>query len=204
MLNGFKRVDWAWRKINQSKEKWLVSLASRIPSWVTPDGLSWLRIGAASVILPMLFQYDRFRVWIIISFLAAAVSDILDGPIARFRDQETEGGALFDRLADKLLVCPMVVHLFWGYNSFLAGTVVLSEIFSISLAISAMAKQVPSKSNWLAKWKMGAQGAGILILLFLPNRTHWAFAAFVSELVLGVGSFWESLRNYINSRPKTV
>lgn len=201
---GFGWLDRLWQGINQGKERHLVKLAKRLPLWVTPNLLSWVRIGLASAILVMLFYYHTLRGLIIACFLIAIISDTLDGRIARLRGQETEEGALLDRLGDKLLVCPMVVRLLWQYHPLLASVVVVGEIFSISLAISAMARQVEIKSNWLGQWKMVSQSTGIIILLVLPHRTTWAFGAFVASLPLGAASTWDYIGRYLNSRSKTV
>lgn len=195
--NGFGAVDRAWRWLNETKEKFLLDLVEHIPSWITPNLLSWGRIVFASAILVMLFWYPRLRVPIIICFIVAVVGDILDGPIARRRGQETEEGALLDRLGDKLLICPMVVRLLWQYHPLLGAIVVVSEVFSIPLAVSAMTRGVPTESNWLAKWKMAAQSIGVIIMLFLPQRTTWAFGAFVASLPLGAGSVWDYFKSYI-------
>jgi len=199
MLTGFAWLDRFWQWFNSGKEKHLASLARRLPWWITPNLLSWARIGLASAIFVMLFYYPKLRGWIIVSFVAAAVSDILDGPIARCRSQETDEGALLDRLGDKLLICPMVVALLWQYHPLLACTVVVTEIFSISLAISAMTRHVDIKSNWLAAWKMAAQGIGVIILLTLPHRMTWAFGAFIASLPLGAASTWTYFKRHINS-----
>ena len=51
------------------------------------------------------------RGWALVTFLAAAVTDVLDGLIARLTGQNTTLGAWLDPMADKLLLVTMFVML---------------------------------------------------------------------------------------------
>ena len=61
----------------------------------------------AFVIL-LLYEY---RGWALLTFLAAALTDLLDGLIARAAGQKTTLGAWLDPMADKLLLVTMFVVL---------------------------------------------------------------------------------------------
>jgi cardiolipin synthase len=52
-----------------------------------------------------------FRGWALTTFLAAAVTDLFDGLIARKKGQKTTLGAWLDPMADKLLLVTMFVML---------------------------------------------------------------------------------------------
>jgi cardiolipin synthase (CMP-forming) len=52
-----------------------------------------------------------YRGWALITFLAAGVTDMFDGLIARTRGQKTTLGAWLDPMADKLLLVTMFVML---------------------------------------------------------------------------------------------
>lgn len=51
------------------------------------------------------------RGWALVTFLAAAATDLLDGLIARIAGQKTDLGAWLDPMADKLLLVTMFVML---------------------------------------------------------------------------------------------
>jgi cardiolipin synthase len=69
---------------------------------ISPNQLTVLRM--AFVPMLVLLMVYRLDVWALIVFLAAAVTDMLDGLIARRRGQKTLTGTLLDPLADKLLL----------------------------------------------------------------------------------------------------
>jgi CDP-diacylglycerol--glycerol-3-phosphate 3-phosphatidyltransferase len=60
------------------------------------------------------------RLWAILSFAIAAMSDALDGYIARKYNQHTELGAVLDPLADKLLLVSGMVLLSLDHRPLLA------------------------------------------------------------------------------------
>ena len=71
-----------------------------------PNKLTMLRIILIPVFL-VLVLVDRIPMhylWSLIVFLAACITDTLDGNIARKRNLVTDFGKLMDPLADKLLV----------------------------------------------------------------------------------------------------
>jgi cardiolipin synthase (CMP-forming) len=52
-----------------------------------------------------------YRGWALVTFLAAGMTDMLDGLIARIAGQKTDLGAWLDPMADKLLLVTMFVML---------------------------------------------------------------------------------------------
>ncbi len=52
-----------------------------------------------------------YRGWALVTFLAAAATDLLDGLIARIAGQKTDLGAWLDPMADKLLLVTMFMML---------------------------------------------------------------------------------------------
>ena len=74
-----------------------------------PNRLTILRILMAPVIV-ILVVY-RMPAWALAAFCVAALTDALDGFIARTRGQRTELGRILDPLADKLLLTSAFVAL---------------------------------------------------------------------------------------------
>lgn len=77
---------------------------------LTPaNQLTLLRLALVPVFALCMF-YDRPG-WALIAFAAAAVTDLLDGLVARWFRQQTTLGAWLDPMADKLLLLTMFVML---------------------------------------------------------------------------------------------
>ncbi|HVO35864.1 MAG TPA: CDP-diacylglycerol--glycerol-3-phosphate 3-phosphatidyltransferase [Gemmatimonadales bacterium] len=82
--------------------------------WTLPNILTVARICLAPVIalLPFIQGYWP-KVIAFVIFVAAAVSDVVDGYLARSRKQVTDLGKLLDPAADKLLLVSTLVPIYW-------------------------------------------------------------------------------------------
>lgn len=179
----FRLVDLVWHSVEQGKVMLLQPIVKHMPSFVAPNLLSWFRIGLAFCIAIMLFWYDTFRGVVIACFVIAVFSDILDGEIARKHQQTTGRGAFLDRLGDKMIVCPLVICFLWRYYV-LTSLVVAVEFLSLFVLVGA-------ESNPPAKWKMIAEGVGLIVVFLFPQKIAWARVAFICALVFGAISFRE-------------
>lgn len=74
-----------------------------------PNLLSLLRMGLVPLFIIALVEGQPFRALLI--FLAAGITDALDGFIARFFDQRSHLGTYLDPIADKLLLVSAYVML---------------------------------------------------------------------------------------------
>jgi CDP-diacylglycerol--glycerol-3-phosphate 3-phosphatidyltransferase len=85
--------------------------------WTLPNILTLCRIALTPVIalLPFISGYIPKLIAFIV-FLAAAISDIYDGRLARERDEITDLGKLLDPIADKLLLFASLVPIWWITN----------------------------------------------------------------------------------------
>ncbi len=82
--------------------------------WTLPNILTLARIALTPVIalLPFINGYAPKLIAFVV-FLAAAISDIYDGRLARERKQITELGKMLDPLADKLLLFATLIPIYW-------------------------------------------------------------------------------------------
>jgi CDP-diacylglycerol---glycerol-3-phosphate 3-phosphatidyltransferase len=82
--------------------------------WTLPNILTLARICLTPVIalLPFIDGYMP-KVIALIIFVAAALSDLLDGYLARRYKQVSELGQLLDPIADKLLLFATLIPIFW-------------------------------------------------------------------------------------------
>lgn len=82
--------------------------------WTLPNILTVARIALAPVIalLPFINGYIPKLIAFVV-FLAAAISDIYDGRLARERGEITDLGKMLDPIADKLLLFATLIPIYW-------------------------------------------------------------------------------------------
>ena len=136
-----------------------------IPEEVHPNHLTVLRFLLIPFILFFLWRED----WVVslILFLFAALTDALDGSLARLRKQITEWGTVADPAADKLLI-GSVVLLFVAreVNVWFAAVIVFIDALIILGAFIRLKRGGKLHSaNDYGKIKMFFQVAGVTMLL---------------------------------------
>ncbi len=99
-------------------------------------------------------------------FGLAAITDRLDGYLARKRGQITRIGMLLDPLADKLLIVSALIVLV-QFNphlvpAWVAIVVIAREILVTDLRLVAAAEGLTIQARDLGKWKMGVQVAAVI------------------------------------------
>jgi CDP-diacylglycerol--glycerol-3-phosphate 3-phosphatidyltransferase len=105
-------------------------------------------------------------------FTLAALTDKLDGYVARRRNSVTSLGQFLDPLADKLLVAAALVALV-GLNRLSAwvAMVIIAREFAVSmLRVLGAAQGVSMPADRLGKTKTASQ---VLAILFLLVPHHW-------------------------------
>ena len=140
-----------------------------------PILLTWTRIIAIPLIvgvyLPDGLPYALNRdVLATILFVAAALTDWLDGWLARRWQQTSSFGAFLDPVADKLMVAAaLLVLLDLGRVNALIALVIIGREITISALREWMAQIGASRSvavHWLGKVKTIAQMVAIPLLLY--------------------------------------
>jgi len=82
--------------------------------WTLPNIITLARIAMTPVValLPFIEGYwPKFIAFLV--FVVVALTDILDGYLARSRNQVTDLGKLLDPLADKLLLAASLIPIYW-------------------------------------------------------------------------------------------
>jgi CDP-diacylglycerol---glycerol-3-phosphate 3-phosphatidyltransferase len=100
-------------------------------------------------------------------FLGAALTDYLDGHLARSRDQVTRFGKLFDPIADKLLISAALISLVENRLApAWAVVIIVGREFAVTglRSVAAADGVVISASSW-GKFKMLAQVAAVALLI---------------------------------------
>ena len=106
-----------------------------------------------------------------ILFIVAAFSDLLDGWIARARDQVTPLGVFMDLAADKVLVAGVLVAMveIGLVPTWIAATLLIREFVVQAVRQLAAAEDVVISARALGKAKTLATNAGIALLLLAAD-----------------------------------
>ena len=83
-------------------------------NWTLPNILTVARMAMTPVIaaLPFIEGYGP-KILCLVIFVAASITDIIDGRLARRNNQVTDFGKALDPLADKLLLMATLVPIWW-------------------------------------------------------------------------------------------
>ena len=140
---------------------------------------SYITISRILLIIPIIYlthYQDELLNWIsLFLFIAAGMSDYLDGYIARKTNTETSLGALLDLLADKLLVCLVLLWLVFlsgSLNLIFPALIIISRELIISTFRQYLVERLgknPVKVSFLAKTKTTLQIVSISFLIISPN-----------------------------------
>lgn len=133
-----------------------------------PNKLTLLRIALTFVFMLCLFSEGlAFKVLAFLVFSAAALTDLLDGIIAKARNQITDFGKIMDPIADKILVLAAFLS-FIQLQLIPAWTVIViiaRELIITSLRIFALSKGKVLAASRAGKHKTVSQMAAIFIIL---------------------------------------
>ena len=151
-----------------------------------PIALTLVRIVLVPLVIVFLISSDRVHVLIAaVIFLAASLTDWLDGRIARSTNQVTRLGTMLDPLADKLLVAAALVSLVQVdmVAAWMALVIIGRELAVTGLRGVALSMGVVVPASRLGKWKTVTQYVA-LTLLILEKGVPAEFVPF--HLVSGV------------------
>jgi len=154
--------------------------------WNIPNILTILRLLAAPGVAVMFLYFTRpWADWFaLVLFVVAALTDFLDGYLARAWNQQSRFGAMLDPIADKAMVviALLVITGFSGMNPWIllpATLIMFREVFVSGLREFLGSQAGLLQVTKLAKWKTTAQMVAIAVL----------FAAGVFEHYLGMQSY---------------
>lgn len=101
------------------------------------------------------------------TFVAASITDFLDGFIARKKNIVTVFGSFLDPIADKFLVISALIMLqsLNRVHVIVVLILVLREMYITALRLLAMEKGISVPVGTLGKWKTATQMVGIPLLM---------------------------------------
>ncbi|HGG65527.1 MAG TPA: CDP-diacylglycerol--glycerol-3-phosphate 3-phosphatidyltransferase [Rhodobacteraceae bacterium] len=140
-------------------------------TWNVPNILTVIRLLAAPALAVMFLYFNTpWADWFaLILFVTAALTDFVDGYLARAWKQESKFGAMLDPIADKamVLIALLVIIGFSGVKAWIllpATMIFFREVFVSGLREFLGDKASKLKVTNLAKWKTTAQMIAIAVL----------------------------------------
>jgi len=171
---------------------------------------SYITLLRILLIIPIIYFISSSKVYFaLFLFILAGLTDYLDGYLARKTGKTSSLGALLDLLADKLLVC---IVLIWCVFLSKAILLIIPTIIIISreLIISSIRQFLVEKTGenvikvtYVAKTKTTIQMIAISFLILSPEMDLWFYktsiiliwlAALISVYTLY--NYFKSYRNY--------
>ena len=137
--------------------------------WNVPNSLTLLRIVMAPLLVVVLLtEFPDKEIWGLVIFLIAALTDALDGMIARRTNRITVTGAMLDPIADKLLMSAAFISLVeLGLAPAWMVTIIVGREFAVTgLRLIALERNVPISANAWGKAKTTTQIIAVSLLIF--------------------------------------
>jgi cardiolipin synthase len=140
-----------------------------------PNFITLCRLASIPVFLSLLSR-QQYR-WALYVFAAAAVSDGLDGTVARWFNSKTEIGAVLDPLADKLMLLSafVVMTLSGDFPGWLLSVVVIREAILLGgypLIAFYAGEPMPVRPSYIGKANTVLQLACVIAALLRLGHTY--------------------------------
>ncbi|WP_425348945.1 CDP-diacylglycerol--glycerol-3-phosphate 3-phosphatidyltransferase [Methylocapsa aurea] len=170
---------------------------SRVSSrtWGLPNILTYGRVAAVPVVVGCLFWSEiGWMRWVALGvFIAAGITDFLDGYLARALSQQSTLGQMLDPIADKLLVAAVLMmlvadHTIESYSLSAAIVILCREILVSGLREFLAELKVSIPVSKIAKWKTMMQLVALGFLIAGPSGEE----ILPGTLIIGLTLFWLS------------
>ena len=188
--------------------------------WTIPNQITLFRILLIPVFIIVFYlpiSWNHFGAFTV--FWVAAVSDVVDGYLARKLNQSSPFGAFIDPVADKLMVAAALIMIAEDYQQWWiavpAMLMIAREIFISALRefMSSRGKRDLVAVSTLGKYKTAAQMLGIMGLIWQPyydiplilfNFPHQIlmFAAYFFYFVATILTVWTMITYFKAAWPE--
>ncbi len=140
-----------------------------LPNWLTIARILIVPLIVAALLTPLaesVFGISGYA-FAIVLFIAASLTDIVDGQLARRRNQVSDLGKFLDPIADKLLVSAALIVLVEKHlaPSWAVVVIIGREFIITGLRSIAVTEGIVIQAQMLGKIKMWAQCVAIVALL---------------------------------------
>lgn len=149
--------------------------------------------------VPVLFGLILFEIWWTHWFFAAlALSDLLDGWIARTFQLESEWGEMWDPIADKILVTPLLWYFWYSsvINIWIPLVITAREITVFYYRGVAKGMNERTPALFWGKVKVTFEYVGLFCLIAGELLYFWGFWALSLSLIFSALSLVQYKRHY--------
>ena len=148
----------------------------------------------AFFLMALLFDFPFHYTVALVLFVAASLTDLFDGIIARRRNLLTDFGKLMDPLADKVLICSAFIafiELDW-MPAWMAILIVARELAITGLRLLAASKNLVLAAERQGKNKTISQITAIIALLVTHSHADWGIVGqlFAFEIADQAWDWW--------------
>jgi CDP-diacylglycerol--glycerol-3-phosphate 3-phosphatidyltransferase len=157
------------------------------PALNLPNTLTGFRIFLVPLVVVVLLTELHFEKWFFFNreelavgiFVLASLTDLLDGYLARKRNQVTTLGQLLDPIADKLLIASVLISLVELHlaQAWVVVIIIGREFTVTGLRMIAAIHQVAIPAGVLGKWKMVVEVLAISFIIW-GNQRDWEWVKF--------------------------
>jgi CDP-diacylglycerol--glycerol-3-phosphate 3-phosphatidyltransferase len=171
-----------------------------------PNILTLIRLGLIPVFVVLFYwPTDMSNFYAAIVFVIAALTDLLDGYLARKLQKTTKFGAFLDPVADKIIVCTALVLIVEHYSLYrdvlyphlgkfitIPAMIIVSREIIVSALREWMAelgKRANVAVSWVGKWKTTIQLVAISGLIWRFNELM-IYAAVTMLVIATVLTIW--------------
>ena len=148
----------------------------------------------AFFLMALLFDFPYHYTVALVLFVAASLTDLFDGIIARRRNLLTDFGKLMDPLADKVLICSAFIafiELDW-MPAWMVILIVARELAITGLRLLAASKNLVLAAERQGKNKTISQITAIIALLVTHSHADWGIVGqlFAFEIADQAWAWW--------------
>ena len=148
----------------------------------------------AFFLMVLLFDFPFHYTVALVLFVAASLTDLFDGIIARRRNLLTDFGKLMDPLADKVLICSAFIafiELDW-MPAWMVILIVARELAITGLRLLAASKNLVLAAERQGKNKTISQITAIIALLVTHSHADWGIVGqlFAFEIADQAWAWW--------------
>jgi len=174
-----------------------------------PNTITMMRLGIIPILFFLLFSPDEtWSLVIAVLFIMAALTDLLDGYVARHYQIVTTMGKFLDPIADKLVInTAMILMIPIGrIPSWVVAIIIIRDFFVDGIRSIAQSEGVVIQASWLGKQKTLCQVFAVSALMihypFLGADAHSVgttllFLALIMTIYSGLDYFIKFLKHVI-------
>lgn len=169
-----------------------------------PNYLTYLRILAIPALVLVFYMKAPWSYYFSAGiFLAASITDWLDGYVARLLNAQSNVGRFLDPIADKLLVATALLLLVQANTDEITRTDIIPAIAIVcrEILVSGLREflaeiRISVPVSKLAKWKTAVQMAAIFLLLLGTGGPDWLHAEYLGRVCLWIAALLTLVTGY--------